>query len=91
MKRILHLSVKGIYFSQIKVGLKLDEYRLKSEYWAKRLINKEYDEIHIKLGYPKKGDRSRILIRPWRGYIETQITHEHFGCDPVDVFAIHVN
>lgn len=29
-------------------------------------------------------------MRPWRGYEEQTIQHEHFGIEPVNVFAIHV-
>lgn len=45
-KRILHLPVKKIYFDQIKSGKKLDEYRLVTEYWKKRLEGRDYDEGH---------------------------------------------
>jgi hypothetical protein len=31
------------------------------------------------------------LTREWRGYRLDTITHEHFGADPVDVFAIDVS
>jgi hypothetical protein len=54
-KRILHLPVKKIYFDQIKSGKKLDEYRLVTEYWKKRLEGRDYDEVHVKCGYPKTG------------------------------------
>ncbi|EAQ5647929.1 ASCH domain-containing protein, partial [Salmonella enterica] len=52
-KRILHLPVKKIYFDQIKSGEKPDEYRLVTDYWIKRLEGREYDEVHVKCGYPK--------------------------------------
>jgi len=90
-KRILHLSVKKIYFDQIRSGEKPDEYRLVTEYWIKRLEGREYDEIHVKCGYPKAGDMSRIEVRPWSGFAKEVITHPHFGAEPVEVFAIHVN
>ncbi len=90
-KRVLRSPVKAEYFYQIKWLLKFDEYRLKKEYWRKRLEGKEYDEVHITLGYPKADDAERILVRPWRGYHEKQITHKEFGNEPVDVYAIRVN
>ena len=90
-KRILHLPVKKIYFDQIKSGKKLDEYRLVTEYWKKRLEGRDYDEVHVKCGYPKTGDMSRVEVRPWRGFSNIVITHPHFGPAPVEVFAIHVN
>lgn len=52
---------------------------------------REYDEVHIKLGYPKSGDTEKILVRPWKGFEEMVITHPHFGDAPVSVFAIKVN
>ena len=90
-KRVLHLPVNSIYFYQIKDGTKPDEYRLQTKYWATRLVNRIYDEVHIKLGYPKKDDHDRILVRPWKGFTKQTIIHEHFGLEPVDVFAIKVN
>lgn len=91
MARILHLPVKGVYFHQIKNGAKLREYRLQTNYWRKRLVGREYDEIHIKLGYPTSDDLDRIEVRPWRGFEEQVIRHEHFGNERVSVFAIRVN
>lgn len=91
MKRILHIPVKGKYFHEIKDGTKYFEYRLITEYWRKRLEGRTYDEVHIKLGYPKSNDTSRILVRPWRGYEYQTITHAEFGGNSVDVFAIGVN
>lgn len=66
------------------------EYRLRAK-WEKRLAGKEFAFIHIKLGYPQRGDTSRIVTRPWRGYEIQTITHPHFGPDPVEVLAIRVN
>lgn len=91
MTRVLHLPVKGVYFYQIKDGTKKYEYRLQTNYWRKRLVSREYDEIHIKHGYPKIGDSSRVEIRPWLGFEEQTIKHDHFGAKPVSVFAITVN
>jgi len=90
-KRILHLPVKAFYFNQIKAGTKIDEYRLQSDYWRNRLVDRQYDEVYIKLGYPKKDDHERIIVRPWLGFVEQRILHEHFGDQCVDVFAIKVN
>ena len=91
-KRILHLNLKGIYFHQIKSGEKIHEYRLMTERWKKRIVNREYDEIHIKWGYPKSDDKERILVRPWKGYESFfGFTHPHFGDHAVDVFGIVVN
>jgi len=89
--RVLNLPVKALYFNEIKAGTKIDEYRLQTQYWEKRLVDREFDEIHIKLGYPKADEHERILIRPWQGVVKSTIQHNHFGTESVDVFAIRVN
>ncbi len=90
--RTLHLPLKGEYFDQIKAGTKTEEYRLRTNYWRKRLEFplKQYDRIVLTKGYPALDDESRRLVLPWRGYVIKTITHPHFGPDPVEVFAINV-
>jgi len=87
----LYLPLKGIYFDQIKAGEKTEEFRLITPHWEKRLRGRSYDSIVLTKGYPAKDDFSRRLIRPWQGFREIEITHPHFGDDPVKVFAIRVN
>ena len=89
--KTLHLNLKGCYFDQIKSGEKKYEYRLFNEFWIKRLLMKRYDKIVIKRGYPRSDDKERIIERPWLGYHRETIQHEHFGPEPVEVFAIRVN
>ena len=86
----LILPLKREYFEQIRDGLKTEEYRLCNEYWRKRLADRSYESIILTLGYPRKDDDSRRIVRPWRGYTIKTITHPHFGPDPVQVFAIDV-
>lgn len=90
LARILHLPLKREYFEQIKVGVKLEEYRLVNDYWRARLYAKDYDVIVLTLGYPKRADSARRLELPYKGYMVKQITHSHFGPTPVFVFAINV-
>jgi hypothetical protein len=87
----LHLNLKSEYFDQIAAGVKHFEYRLRTEYWRKRLEGRVYQRVLVKKGYPKAGDHERILERKWRGYEEQTITHPHFGPYPVEVFAIRVS
>lgn len=87
----LVLPVKRIYFEQMRDGTKPDEFRLMTPYWINRLVGRTYDHVIITLGYPKQDDAERRLVRPWRGYTVQTITHPHFGDNPVNVFAIHVN
>lgn len=87
----LHLNLKGKYFDQIANGTKTEEYRLYNDYWRKRLIDREYDGIVIKRGYPRRDDMTRTLERLWRGWKLKTIQHPHFGDRPVQVFAIRVH
>lgn len=90
-ERVLHLPLKGIYFREIRDGVKPYEYRLCTPFWSKRLVGRDYDGIELSLGYPPRGDYERRLTRPWRGFERQTITHPHFGAEPVEVFAILVN
>jgi hypothetical protein len=89
-KEILTLNLKGEYFNQIKAGTKTEEYRLLKPFWRRRLEGRQYDEVHICLGYPAKDDAEKRIIRPWQGYTVKTIIHPHFGNDPVEVYAIKV-
>ena len=89
--RILHLSVKKEYFDKIKAGLKINEYRLVKPFWDKRLLDRNYDLIRISNGYPKRGDTSRTIERPWKGYTMARVRHKEFGGVPRYVYAIRVN
>ena len=88
---VLTLPIKSEYFNQIKSGEKLEEYRLYNDFWKKRIEGKPFESILITKGYPKKNDHERRLKRPWKGYEIKEIIHQHFGKDPVKVFAIKVN
>jgi hypothetical protein len=89
--RTLQLALKGCYFDEIRDGTKVEEFRLITPYWVKRLEGRDYGQIILTKGYPKADDQSRRLVRPWRGMRRTTITHPHFGAEPVEVFAIRVN
>lgn len=86
----LTLALKGEYFDAIKAGTKSEEFRLVTPYWRKRLEGRHYDYIELTRGYPKRGDSTRRMTLPWKGYRLRNITHPHFGADPVEVFAINV-
>lgn len=89
--RDLILPVKRIYFDAILEGSKLFEYRKNNEHWRKRIEGRTYDRIIITLGYPAASDREKHLVLPWNGYENQTFMHEHFGNEPVNVFAIPVN
>lgn len=86
----LILPLKRKWFEQIKAGTKHFEYRLDNDYWRKRLVNRDYDNIIFTLGYPKKDDKSRRIIKPWFGYEMKEIIHEEWGNVPKKVFAIKI-
>lgn len=91
MPALLHLNLKAEYFDNIADGTKLEEYRLVTSYWRRRLEGRQYDGIVLKKGYPKRDDAARTLSRPWAGFVVKSIVHPHFGPHQVQVFAIAVN
>jgi len=91
--KILILNLKAEYFNEIKEGKKPYEYRLYNEYWKKRLVNREYDEVHFKLGYPRNDESHKIIKKEYLGWELRGIRHNHFNNTgatdrQVDVFAI---
>jgi len=87
----LHFNLKGEYFYEIVAGTKKFEYRLKNDFWTKRLVGRRYGQVHFKKGYPRADDLSRIHTVPYRGYEVQTITHPLFGSEPVEVFAIYTD
>jgi dsRNA-specific ribonuclease len=90
-KRILVLRMKARWWDEIASGSKSVELRLQTEYWRKRLIGREYDEIHLWKGYPPKTQTQLLLRRKWASVVESQVVHEEFGPKPVAVFCIDVS
>lgn len=90
MPSTLHLSLKREYFEAIRDGHKLEEYRLCTPHWRKRLEGREYEQVVLTLGYPSRNNHARRLVRAWRGFVVKTITHPHFGPSPVQVYAINV-
>lgn len=87
----LTLIVREVYFKAIRSGEKPEEYRLRKEYWAKRLLNpdgtwRKYDAVVIRNAY-KPGAENRLEF-PWREPRVETITHPHFGETPAEVFVI---
>ncbi len=91
MSGSLRLILKAEYFDQIASGEKLEEFREVKPYWRARLEGKSFDTVTLVKGYAPAADRSRHLVRVWRGYEVKTITHPHFGTAPVEVFAIDVS
>ena len=93
MASTITIPVNGVYFDQIAAGTKLEEYRLVTEYWTKRLEHRRLDRIILTRGYPKGGGVEGVtrLTRKWQGMTLKTITHPHFGDQPVQVYAIDVS
>ena len=89
--RILTLRLKAKWWNMIASGAKTVELRARTPYWHKRLIDREYDEIHLWNGYPHASQIDKLLRRQWTRVAMETITHEEFGPDPVEVFAIDVS
>lgn len=88
--KILHLNLKKKWWDEINAGQKKYEYRVFNNFWEKRLKNKEFDIILIKLGYPKKDDLSKIIAFKWEGYEIQYLKHEEFENKEQKVFAINL-
>jgi GNAT superfamily N-acetyltransferase len=89
-QQTLVLPLKSEYFDAIRDGSKPEEFRLRNEYWRKRLEGRTFDAIELTKGYPRADDADRRMLRKWNGYRVTTITHPHFGSEPVHVYAIDV-
>lgn len=90
MKNIT-IALNGVYFDQIKAGIKLEEYRLANDYWVKRLFSRNYDRLTLTRGYPRKDDKDRRINLKYKGFEVKTITHPQFGPEPVQVFAIKID
>lgn len=86
----LILPLKGEYSIRSRQAPRRRNIALVNDYWRARLYLKEYDRIVLTRGYPKREDTERRMVLPYRGYAVKQITHPHFGADPVFVFAINL-
>jgi len=64
--KILHLTVERRWFDLIASGEKHEEYREIKPYWAKRIENRNYDEIHFRNGYRKGTPFMRVVYRGWK-------------------------
>jgi hypothetical protein len=51
----LTLHLKREYFERIERGEQEFEFRPKTPYWHKHLIDRKYKTIRLVCGYPKRG------------------------------------
>ncbi len=76
-KRILHLTLKRVYFDQIAHDIKKEEYRKNKPYWNKRLFSPcgiayIWDEIWFRNGYRKDSPFMKV---EWKGTIWGKHNH----------------
>ena len=65
MSKILHLNLYRKYFDAIVNGTKTIEYRDKTDYWKKRIEDREYDVIKFRNGYATDAP---IMLVEYKGY-----------------------
>tara|TARA_Y100000593_G_C4124738_1_gene244399 strand:+ start:66 stop:416 length:351 start_codon:yes stop_codon:yes gene_type:complete len=65
LNKILHLNLYRKYFDEIANGTKTIEYRDKTDYWKKRIENREYDVIKFRNGYAKNAPTMLVEYKGW--------------------------
>lgn len=97
----LQLSLIGKWFEMTKAGIKTEDYREINAYWIKRLFKKtklsdgkiafiypkEFKTNTMTLGYPKKGDLSRIYQFEHAG-IEVRTGNPEWGAKPGKLYFV---
>lgn len=86
--KTLCLPLKRKWFEQIRDGVKPHEFRLRNDYWKKRLEGIHYDRVVFMLGYPAREDSSRRIEGPYLGYEIWHVASEEWDNDLREVFAI---
>ncbi len=67
-KKILHLNCRKVSWDAIYNGTKVKLFRRYNDFWTKRIVDKDYNFIYVKMGYPKEGEHNKIMIFKWDGY-----------------------
>ena len=91
MANQLTLHLKKEDFEQLKRGETIEDFRLRTPYWTKRLVGQKHKKVRVLCGYPKRGSKPRQLVCRFRGWEPKVISHPQFGKQPVRVFAIAVS
>lgn len=84
METTLFLTLKKVYFDQIKEGSKKEEYREIKPWSDSRLIDKHYDFIEFMNGYSKGSPR---MIVEYLGYYKKLM---NFNGKFQEVYAIRI-
>jgi hypothetical protein len=84
--KILHLTLKAMWFDMIANGEKVEEYREIKPYWNNRLAGKEYTHILFRNGYSKNA-RSMLIKLNW---IDTGMGAECWGAPLNPVYILRL-
>lgn len=84
MSDTLHLHVTYKYYDQIKRGEKVEEYRI-VEKWRGQIEGRDYKTLRIWKAYT-----SEFMDFPYRTPEIRTMMHEHFGAEPVTVYALRL-
>ena len=63
-------------------------FRLRTDYWKKRIEGREYSWVEFTLGYPRRGDSSRRIRVPYRGARVMSVRSEEWDNRLEEVYAI---
>jgi|TARA_R110000823_G_scaffold267178_1_gene387190 ASC-1-like (ASCH) protein len=69
--KILHLNLYRKYFDAIANGTKTIEYRKKTDYWKRRIEDREYDYIQFRNGYAKVAPTMLVEHKGYKEVIRT--------------------
>ena len=99
--KVLYLSLKKRWFDMISSGIKKEEYREINEYWTKRLVVSEpnnlldddivfsvFDCIEFSLGYPAADDMSRRIRYEFKG-IRKSYGNPAWGAEPEKEYYVN--
>ena len=84
-KKVLYLILYKEIFERIVDGVKTIEYRDKTKYWDKRILNREYDYIRFSNGYGN--DTRPYMITEYQGY-EINASNNRYELPISDILKI---
>jgi hypothetical protein len=82
----LTLVVKAEFFEAIRKGQKLEDYRVASEYWRKRIEKEGIERVKIRLGFPKEEHPWNTMTFKFNGFERKRIKTKTYGDS--EVYAI---
>ncbi len=62
----LYLTLRRRWFDEIAAGTKTVEYREMTPYWQRRIVGRQYDEVHFRNGYRQDSPFMRVEYRGWK-------------------------